>query len=456
MALSTDSAFCIRLIKNEIVLGSAGPLARRYAKDGCWEVDRLDRRSMAALLAYACDTRGLDPDGCAEVIHEAAGLIGRDDDGVRARLQSLPLRAAVSKDEAQLAFGLVRKGVSGPQLATAVRRAKLGLGETPPFCDRLTLCDQGVVLGRGTVIAPLFEVQSGWFGLKVEGRAGEIRTLLSIAGGALAPTDVVDRLNSVSAALQRGDKALAEVGLALVGQPALAGRAAAEALDKAAAALHAGVDPRVLMKARGIAAPAEKASPDDPKHPGWPKGEPNGRGGQFRPKTADDNSSGPSDREKPRSSRQMTVASAQVIKSSIRGLLAVAESEPDPRVKIAALLVEVAIDVYPYVSAYFDPPKSLEELQAAAQSPRQDGYDDHHIVEQATANPDGSEEERMDSPDNLVRIPTVKHWELNRWYQRRNDDDFGGVTPRQYVAGTNWEERRRVGLIGLRTIGVLK
>src|ERR1700728_4822880 len=31
-----------------------------------------------------------------------------------------------------------------------------------------------------------------------------------------------------------------------------------------------------------------KASPDDPKHPGWPAGTEGGRGGQFRPKDASD------------------------------------------------------------------------------------------------------------------------------------------------------------------------
>jgi hypothetical protein len=33
---------------------------------------------------------------------------------------------------------------------------------------------------------------------------------------------------------------------------------------------------------------ALKASPDDPKHPGWPAGSPDGRGGKFRPKDGDD------------------------------------------------------------------------------------------------------------------------------------------------------------------------
>ena len=353
----------------------------------------------------------------------------------------------------QLAHRLVRTGVPGSQLATAVRRAKLGLGETPPFCERLTLCDRGVVLGCGTVIAPLIDLQGGRFGLKVEGRAEEIVTLLSIVRGAPTPLQVLDRLIGVSQALQGGDRVLAEIGLALVGQPVLAGHAAAEALAKSADALQAGVDPRVLLKALGIASPAEKASPDDPKHPGWPKGEPNGRGGQFRPKTPDDSGGPP--KEKPSSGRRMTEVLAGAVKLAIRSLLARAESAPDPRVKIAALLVEVGLEAYPYVSAYFDPPNSLEELQEAAQSPSEAGYEDHHIVEQATANPDGSEDALMDDPDNLARIPMAKHWELNSWYETP-DDEFDGLTPRQYLKGKSWEERWQVGLDGLRSIGVLK
>jgi len=36
--------------------------------------------------------------------------------------------------------------------------------------------------------------------------------------------------------------------------------------------------------------------------------------------------------------------------------------------------------------------------------------DIHHIVEQATAAADGARTMPMRSPDNLVRIPTLKHW----------------------------------------------
>jgi hypothetical protein len=94
-------------------------------------------------------------------------------------------------------------------------------------------------------------------------------------------------------------------------------------------------------------------------------------------------------------------------------------------------------------------------LQRAAQSPPEIGYDDHHNVEQATAAADGSEDALIDAPENLVRIPTVKHWELNRWYETANPN-FDNMTPRQYLKEKSWDERYRVGIIGLRGIGVLQ
>ena len=61
----------------------------------------------------------------------------------------------------------------------------------------------------------------------------------------------------------------------------------------------------------------------------------------------------------------------------------------------------------------------------------------------------------MDDPDNLARIPTAKHWDLNRWYEKP-EREFDGLTPRQYLQGKSWDERWQVGLRGLRALGVLK
>ena len=42
----------------------------------------------------------------------------------------------------------------------------------------------------------------------------------------------------------------------------------------------------------------------------------------------------------------------------------------------------------------------------------------------------------------------MKHWDINAWYQTKNEE-FGGLSPREYLRGKNWEERRDVGLIAM-------
>jgi len=110
-------------------------------------------------------------------------------------------------------------------------------------------------------------------------------------------------------------------------------------------------------------------------------------------------------------------------------------------------------DKYPYIKAYLDGPKSLEELQRDG-GKRETGYEVHHIVEQTAAR-DGHSREDIDGPDNLVRIPTLKHWEITGWYMTPNED-FGYLSPREYLRGKSWEEKRRVGLDALIDSGVLK
>jgi hypothetical protein len=107
-----------------------------------------------------------------------------------------------------------------------------------------------------------------------------------------------------------------------------------------------------------------------------------------------------------------------------------------------------------YIEAYLDPPKTWEELQRDALNP-QPGYDIHHPVEQTPARQDGFPESEIDGPNNRLRIPTLKHWEINGWYGTRNDE-YGGLSPREYLRGKSWEERLRVAKEALIKFGVLK
>jgi hypothetical protein len=94
----------------------------------------------------------------------------------------------------------------------------------------------------------------------------------------------------------------------------------------------------------------------------------------------------------------------------------------------------------------------LEDLQQAASDP-QTGYQIHHVVERASVKED--EASLIDAPDNLVRIPTLKHWQINGWYSRPTPD-YGGLSPRDYLRNRSWEERQQLGRYALIKFKVLK
>jgi len=108
-----------------------------------------------------------------------------------------------------------------------------------------------------------------------------------------------------------------------------------------------------------------------------------------------------------------------------------------------------------WIYSYLDPPKTLEDLQQAAALGPRPGYNIHHIVEQTPAGQDGFSWSAIDAGDNLVLIPTLKHWQINGWYSTPNDD-FGGLSPRDYLRGKSWDERMRVGKLALVLYGVLE
>jgi hypothetical protein len=61
----------------------------------------------------------------------------------------------------------------------------------------------------------------------------------------------------------------------------------------------------------------------------------------------------------------------------------------------------------------------------------------------------------IDGPDNLVRIPKLKHQEITAWF-RTGNERFGGKSPREYLRGATWDDRRRIGFQALIDFGVLQ
>jgi hypothetical protein len=119
-------------------------------------------------------------------------------------------------------------------------------------------------------------------------------------------------------------------------------------------------------------------------------------------------------------------------------------------------VIELGHWLYEYdsvIKASLDPPKSLQELQDAVSMP-ENGYHIHHIVERGPAAQDDYPREMIDGRENLVRIPKLKHEDITAWYQTKNPR-FGDLSPRDYLRGRSWEERRDLGLEALRDFGVL-
>jgi hypothetical protein len=108
----------------------------------------------------------------------------------------------------------------------------------------------------------------------------------------------------------------------------------------------------------------------------------------------------------------------------------------------------------PYVRAYLDPSKPLDELKQAVSNSAA-GYDIHHVVEKKAAKDAKYPDQMIDGPDNLVRIPTLKHWQITGWYMRSNSK-FQNLSSREYLRDKGWGERTRVGREALIEFKVLK
>jgi len=106
------------------------------------------------------------------------------------------------------------------------------------------------------------------------------------------------------------------------------------------------------------------------------------------------------------------------------------------------------------IETYRDPARTMQELQDAVDEPRP-GTEIHHIAERTAAERWGFPRSEIESRENLVRIPTLKHYDITGWYGRQNDK-FGGLSPREYLADKGLEERMRVGREALILYEVLK
>jgi hypothetical protein len=242
-----------------------------------------------------------------------------------------------------------------------------------------------------------------------------------------------------------------------------------------------------------------KASPDDPLHPGYPKGEPNGRGGQYRPKGALAGEVAEHAVEK----RLQRLIARRAFRTTLRRVItpravlrAGAEllSNADPigpaevgdalaveqAAEIAAQIKEVGQEAEAALDFVKQGPRELEDLYAskkpdafdsfdafkktddadAADLEKQfgeagDGYDYHHIVEQA-ANGRRLTLRELNSTTNIIKIPRLLHEEINVEYATKRDINGVYQSLRQSLQGKSFEEQREAGIAVLRKLGIIE
>jgi hypothetical protein len=252
----------------------------------------------------------------------------------------------------------------------------------------LACTEEGLVLGRTALI----ERQEAKFAVR---ERTEIERLLSRAYGTDLPVDrLMSGLATVAIALNANDPGLARIAAVHLRIPDLANLAARDRLEAEDILIksnyrHSDVHEAVPLKARcagdenesyllNAAESIHKASPDDPKHPGWPAGTPGGQGGKFRPKGGS---------EFDISLEVLRMVARQALRTGALAILRVAveaAGEAIPGVDVAAtiaLLADMArlisdlkqlkTDADAALDFVKDGPRSLEDLQVSS-----NGYED--------------------------------------------------------------------------------
>jgi hypothetical protein len=335
--------------------------------------------------------------------------------------------------------------------------------------------DEGLVLGR----TPLIERRGGHFAVR---DSRDIQQLLSRAYCTqVDASSLMSGLSTVAAALNGNDLLLARIAAVHLRIPDLPDQAARDALE---------AEDRLIRKAHLRPHPNElhKASPDDPKHPGWPAGTEGGRGGQFRPK---DGTPATIDQEAKKRiarlaiRRTLRALALSLLRLASRGAVNIIPivGEVLTAIEIMRTISELAqlrIEADAALEFVKKGPRALEELQVSSNGyeqfqsydqftkseltqdqlakrfgPAGDGYEYHHIVTQGGDNADNIPPEQLQNTDNIIRIPTLLHEEVSAKYLEKAPDD-SGRTVYEWLQTKPYEFQREYGLKILRDLHILK
>ena len=285
----------------------------------------------------------------------------------------------------------------------------------------------------------------------------------------------------MTAALNANDQALARIAAVHLRIPDLPDLAAREAMEAEDVLIK-------YLRRRELKDEIRKASPDDPKHPGWPAGTEGGRGGQFRPKDgaeaviAQDVIERIQRIKARRALRTEALAvlrlAAELLVDAVPGIGFAADAATlIDMANTIAELKKLKIDADAAIEFVKHGPYSLEELQVSSNYEEFSSYGDfikdaayiailvkrfggagsgdqyHHIVTQGGANTK-IPPEQLQNTDNVIPLPTLLHEAVNGEYSR--SDKAKGMTMYQWLQTQPYDVQREEGLKILRRLHILK
>ena len=241
-----------------------------------------------------------------------------------------------------------------------------------------------------------------------------------------------------------------------------------------------------------------KASPDDPMHPGYPKGAPDGRGGQFRPKAA----LAGEEAEKLVEKRLQRLVMRRALRTGLRRIVTVraaarlggeALSNLVPGVDVVgdALLAEQTAEMLAEGAEIRQEadaalefvkkgPWDLKKLRVSEKAESFDtfgqfkkrsdseysdlekrfggakpGYEYHHLAEQG-ANGRALSAKELNSTENIVQIPKLIHEEINS--ELATVRNYNGIRQslRSSLNGKSFAEHQHEGIELMRRMGIIK
>jgi hypothetical protein len=339
----------------------------------------------------------------------------------------------------------------------------------------LACTEQGLVLGR----TPLMEWRDGLF--VVRERAELERLLCRAYRRELAVDRLIPGLVTVASALNANDQGLARIAAVHLRIPDLPDHIARDAMEAEDVLIK-------YLRQSELKDEIRKASPDDPKHPGWPAGTEGGRGGQFRPKDGSEAVIAQDVIERiqrikaRRALRTEALAvlrlAAELMADAVPGIgLAADAATLIDMANTIAELKKLKIDADAAIEFVKHGPYSLEELQVSSDYEEFSSYGDfikdaayiallvkrfggagsgnqyHHIVTQGGANTK-IPAEQLQNTDNVIPLPTLLHEAVNGQYSRF--DDAKDMTIYQWLQTQPYDVQREEGLKILRELHILK